>query len=133
MTQCYNLDVWFLEAQRRYQKLQEKVTKTIDDKEKKEKQCYLDELKTELELLDGLEGESLESFIDFVFTQFPPKHRKKAVKPVIKDGQEKKTLITLSALYHPDKVNEKEHGQKYKVLCEEIVKRINKRLGRYKC
>merc|ERR1712058_110731 len=44
----------------------------------------------------------------------------------------KKACIILSALYHPDKVKVDEHGEKYKVLCEEITKKINSRLGSLK-
>ena len=124
--------MWFIEAQNRYKQLQEKNTKTLDDKEKSERQAVLDELQTEISLLDALSDKQLQEVIDFLFDNFPPRHREKATKPKIIDGKEKKTLITLSALYHPDKINEKEHGLKYKVLCKEIVKRINQRLGHCK-
>ena len=124
--------MWFIEAQNRYKQLQEKNTKTLDDKEKSERQGVLDELQTEISLLDALRDKPLQVIIDFLFDNFPPKHRKKATKPKIIDGRQKDTLITLSALYHPDKINEKEHGLKYKVLCLEIVKRINQRLARCK-
>ena len=124
--------MWFIEAQNRYKQLQEKNTKTLDDKEKSERQAVLDELQTEISLLDALRDKPLQVIIDFLFDNFPPKHRKKATKPKIIDGRQKDTLITLSALYHPDKINEKEHGLKYKVLCLEIVMRINQRLARCK-
>ena len=122
---------WYKEANERYQRLQAKMTKTLDDKAMREKEEVIEELKDEIKKLDDSNGLSLRSFIDFLFEHFPPQHRKKVIKPTVMTGKEKQTCIKLSALYHPDKVKD-EHGQKYKVLCEEIVKRINNRLTAYK-
>ena len=131
LSQKYDDERWFKDANERYKKLQAKRTQSLDDNSLKEKQQILDELKEELKKLDEGKNLGLRLFIDFLFKNFPPKHRKKAVKPIVFVGKEKKVCTALSALYHPDKIKE-EHGQKYKVLCEEIVKRINQRLANYK-
>ena len=129
LTQSFPVDV---EAQKRYRDLQEKMTKSHDAEASEGKQIYLDQLKTELNLLERRKDECLESFVDFLFEEFPPKHKKRAVKPEVLGGDYNKVLITLSAFYHPDKVDAEVHGMKYKVLCEEIVKVINLKLGQYK-
>ena len=131
LTQGYDASFWFIEANDRFQKLQAKKTMALDDKAMRDKEEVLDELKEEIKKLDENKILPLKPFIDFLFNNFPPKHRKKAVKPTVLAGKEKKACIALSALYHPDKIKD-EHGQKYKVLCEEIVKRINQKLSEYK-
>ena len=112
-----------------YQELRSKKDKEIDEVVQKERGPILEELMSELELLQSSEDLGLTKFIDFLFDNFPVKHKKVAKKPEVVQGCEKKACIMLSALYHPDKVNVETHGDKYKVLCEEISKKINKRLG----
>ena len=103
-----------------------------DEKVKQTRGPILEELKEEIKKLDDCKGLPLAEFIDFLFENFPIKHKKVANKPKVVPGGEKKACIILSALYHPDKVKVATHGEKYKVMCEEIVKRVNFKLGGYK-
>ena len=80
--------------------------------------------------LDDSKTLSLPKFIDFLFDNFPVKHRI-VEKPIIVPGNEKRACIHLASLYHPDRVREM-YGSKYKVLCGEITKRINARLEEYR-
>ena len=129
VTQDYSKQLWFNEALTLYQELRSKKDKEIDEVVQKERGPILEELKNELELLQSSEAIGLAKFIDFLFENFPIKHKKVVKKPEVVEGCEKKACIMLSALYHPDKVNMETHGEKYKVMCEEISKKINKRLG----
>ena len=38
-----------------------------------------------------------------------------------------KTMLKLVTIYHSDKVDIGEHGEKYKVLCEQITMELTKR------
>ena len=90
-------------------------------------------LSHELNLLDKMEKLSLPEFIEFLFKNFPPNHKQNAKKPEMKDPsnatQKKRAYYVLCSYYHPDKVDSSEHGLKYKVLCEEISKRVNQWFG----
>ena len=44
----------------------------------------------------------------------------------------KRAYIKLSTYYHPDKIKVEEHGEKYKVLCEEFSKQVNSRYAKMK-
>merc|ERR1719188_116965 len=129
ITQDYSKQLWFNEALGLYHELRSKKDKEIEEVVQKERGPLLEELKTEMELLESSEGFGLTKFIDFLFEKFPIKHKKVVKKPEVVRGCEKKACIMLSALYHPDKVNMETHGEKYKVMCEEISKKINRRLG----
>ena len=84
-------------------------------------------------MLDRTADMSFQELIDFLFKTFPPKHRDNAKKPEVKDlnnaGQKKRAYYLLSSYYHPDKVDANKYGMKYKILCEEISKRINAKYG----
>ena len=101
--------------------------------EKRDLKEAMDELEKDgtIKKLNDASTLSLTQFVDFLFNNFPAKHKKKVEKPKVEPGKEKKVCIQLNNIYHPDKVKEM-YGQKYKVLCEEITKRINERLGQYK-
>ena len=85
-------------------------------------------------------------FINFLFERFPPsQHFASAKKPEVGKGSDKSVLkkayAKLSGYYHPDKVNtsrkykildEEVQGEKYKVLCEEIAKRVNNKYAELK-
>ena len=76
---------------------------------------------------------SLPELIEFLYNNFPVKHRKNVKRPELKDPsnrvEKRRVCNILASLYHPDKIQVNEHGLKYKVLCEEITKVINGRLG----
>ena len=66
-----------------------------------------------------------------LFATFPPQHKENCKVLVIDQrNTKKKVYIRLCTYYHPDKVDSSIHGEKYKVLCEEISKRVNARSAR---
>ena len=76
---------------------------------------------------------SFSELIEFLYNNFPVKHKKNCKRPELKDPsnrvEKRRVCFILASLYHPDKIQVNEHGLKYKVLCEEITKVINGRLG----
>ena len=44
----------------------------------------------------------------------------------------KRAFAKLLGYYHPDKVDTSIHGEKYRVLCEEIAKRVSARYAELK-
>ena len=106
------------------------VTWTSDEKEDLKK-----ELESELKELDAAERLNHEDFINFLFRKFPPKHHSNPKKPEVQSqnfATLKRALVKLTAYYHPDKVDPSLHGEKHKVLCEEIAKRVNSRYAKLK-
>ena len=107
------------------------MIKHKDDKRSKAEIVEL--LSNEIKLLEDSADLSLGELIEFLFQNFPPKHKQNPKKPKMRDsrnhGERKRAYYILCSLYHPDKVDASHHGQKYKVLCEEISKRINQRFG----
>ena len=87
-------------------------------------------------MLDSTVGQTFRELIEFLFKTFPPKHRENAKKPEVKDPtnarEKKRAYYILCTHYHPDKVDASKYGRKYKVLCEEISKRINEKFGAMK-
>ena len=134
----YTKEKSYKEAETRYKdiKRKEDQKKKEDEEGKKSRDEIVVDLGPELKKLDSAAGQSFQEFIEFLFKTFPPKHRENAKKPEIKDannsGQKKRAFYILCSYYHPDKVNASLYGKKYKILCEEISKRINEKCGAMK-
>jgi len=117
---------WYTEAEKLYKLLLEKLDKTEDGDISAGE--ILAQLTAEIKMLDSAAKLSFPELIDFIFKNFPPKHKQDAKKPEMKDPcKVKKAFYLVSICYHPDKVDVTKFGKKYKVLCEEIIKRINER------
>ena len=74
-------------------------------------------------------------FLKFIYEKYPPKHKsdaKLAEFDCDDDKELKKVFQKASIHYHPDKIDVEEHGKKYKVLCEEIGKCVNRMYERFK-
>ena len=78
------------------------------------------------------------SLVKFIYQNFPPKGKIRISDesiiqmPLLQrkndpDSKKKLKMLLLKVIqdYHPDKVNE-EHGEKWKTISEDIVKRVNK-------
>ena len=133
LVQGYVLERWFLEAQTLYQQLRIKLDKVDEEKVQSSRAKVMEELQTEMKQLKGAKNLLLDEFVNFLFENFPPKHKKNAQKPKVEDmcdpTKKKKVYITLCSYYHPDKIDATKFGTKYKVLCEEIAKVVNERYG----
>lgn len=92
------------------------------------------ELEKEIAKLDVAKKLSDEEFVKFLFANFPPKHKENAKMPEVSQTHQviKKAYIKLSTFYHPDKIDTEKYGEKYKVFCEEISKRVNSRYAQMK-
>ena len=93
------------------------------------KNALIEELKEELEMVDKSNGKlNNREFLNFVYSTFPPKHKKNRQVP--NSSFIKKDYMRMAKFYHPDKIDTIEQGDKYKILCEEISKRINGRFAK---
>jgi len=72
-----------------------------------------------------------------IYKEFPPKRKDQELKgkkqKTVPHDEVKKRLQKAILHYHPDKQDEKEHGMKWKVLCEEITKLFTRRYECFKC
>ena len=129
MGQKFTNEKWYREAQSCYQVLIEK----LDKSEENNKDEIREELAGQIKLLDRSAKLSFSELINFLFENFPPKHKPNVERPKMKDvnnpGQKKRAYYILCSYYHPDKIDANTHGMTYKVLCEEISKRVNERFG----
>ena len=133
LAQGYVLETWFLEAQDLYQHLRVKLDKVDEEKVQNSRAEIMEKLKPEMEKLAEAKNMLLDEFVNFLFENFPPKHKKNAKKPSVENmhdpAKKKKIYITLCSYYHPDKIDESKFGLKYKVMCEEVAKVVNERYG----
>ena len=129
----------FTEAKLNWGKLDDEEKETKKPNVEKDAQKSL--LKPELEELKKADGSmSDEGFVHFLFKTFPPNHKEnykvfntnRCLTLIVIDqrNSKKKVYIRLCTFYHPDKVDSSIHGEKYKVLVEEISKRVNARCAK---
>ena len=124
---------WYKECVMTLQRYQEEVRQRDEEEKRKVRVKYLEELKEELEDIKKNNTGAV-ALIKHVYTSYPPKSsswEKPSDDEMTKwDSLErgtkeyKKFLLKALAVFHPDKVDDKEHGMKWKVLSEEITKMI---------
>ena len=133
LSERYTDTLWFKEASALFQKIK-KEEETPESATEVKGDC-IKELESELKALDSAERLNDEGFINFLFSKFPPKHHSNPKKPDVQSqnfATLKRGYAKLSGYYHPDKVDTSVHGEKHKVLCEEIAKRVNSRYAQLK-
>ena len=133
LSERYTDTLWFKEASALFQKI--KKEEETPEAAREEKDDCMKELESELKALDSAERLNDDGFINFLFSKFPPKHHSNPKKPDVQSqnfATLKKAFAKLSGYYHPDKVDTSVHGEKHKVLCEEIAKRVNSRYAQLK-
>ena len=64
-----------------------------------------------------------EAFIEYVYTNHPPKDPSKKLNPKL---DVKKQMQKALSHYHPDKQNMQEHGPEWCLICEEVCKEITR-------
>eukprot|EP00090_Calanus_glacialis_P008129 TRINITY_DN16465_c0_g1_i1.p1 TRINITY_DN16465_c0_g1~~TRINITY_DN16465_c0_g1_i1.p1 ORF type:complete len:947 (-),score=231.07 TRINITY_DN16465_c0_g1_i1:110-2656(-) len=131
ITQQYTNTIWYKEASNIFQKLKQEE---VVEEPKKDRTAIMKELEKEIAKLDVAKKLSDEEFVKFLFANFPPKHKENAKMPEVSQTHQviKKAYIKLSTFYHPDKIDTEKYGEKYKVFCEEISKRVNSRYAQMK-
>ena len=104
---------------------------TIDEAiRQQEREMYLKELEAELkDINEANVGSEATGLLRHIYKTYPPKNPEHKLddKELNQRAKIKKALLTAIQHYHPDK-QDKEHGRKWAVLCEEITKLLN---GRY--
>ena len=133
LSERYTDTLWFKEASALFQKI--KKEEETPESPTEEKDDCMKELESELKALDSAERLNDEGFISFLFSKFPPKHHSNPKKPDVQSqnfATLKRAYAKLSGYYHPDKVDTSVHGEKHRVLCEEIAKRVNSRYAQLK-
>ena len=142
LTEAYTNTEFYKEANGLFQEI--KKSEEVPPSERK--MAFLTELEPHIKEIDAAAEKKnaadkcdYEGFINFLFERFPPsQHFPRAKKPEVGKGADKSALkkayAKLSGYYHPDKVITSRkykildvavQGEKYKVLCEEIAKRVN--------
>ncbi|WAQ94627.1 hypothetical protein MAR_007098 [Mya arenaria] len=111
---------------------QSETVQAEEERKAAEKKEVLKTLEKEIKLLDSKVDVSHDEFLKFVYNKFPPKDKsKKLVLPKQTESDRltkiKKTLQKAVVHYHPDSIDEKLEGQKWKVLSEEITKCLTRR------
>ncbi|XP_052812133.1 uncharacterized protein LOC128239523 isoform X2 [Mya arenaria] len=126
------LEDWFQEATTSLAEYQSETVQAEEERKAAEKKEVLKTLEKEIKLLDSKVDVSHDEFLKFVYNKFPPKDKsKKLVLPKQTESDRltkiKKTLQKAVVHYHPDSIDEKLEGQKWKVLSEEITKCLTRR------
>ncbi|KAK7108007.1 uncharacterized protein [Littorina saxatilis] len=127
-------DEWYEFARSTVEKYQQEQVKAEEDQHQKKRQEVLSLIKEELEVLNKKKNElgRLE-FLKFVYTTHPPKLTVDELEELpdwVEVQDLKKLFLKAVVHYHPDKVQEEEHGAKWKVLTEEITKLLT---AHYEC
>lgn len=121
---------WYKECATGLAEIQKHSVLEEEKRKDKERQETLKLLKKEMEELNKHTKDS-NDLLKFVYKKFPPKNP----KHVLAEGYEKnlkKALCHAIQHYHPDKIMVEEHGIKWKVLCEEITKRLTNKYESWK-
>ena len=133
LSERYTNTLWYKEASTLFQQI--KKTEDVPPTPSERRNTCLKELEPQIKELNAADSLDDESFINFLFKKFPPKHLPNPKKPELGSQNSsalKKAFGKLSGYYHPDKVDTSIHGEKHKVLCEEIGKIVNSRYARLK-
>lgn len=121
---------WYKECATGLAEIQKDSVLEEEKRKDEERQKIIKLLKKELEELNQHTQDS-NKLLKFVYKRFPPKNP----EHVLAEGYEnkmKKSLCKAIQHYHPDKINVKEYGIKWKVLCEEITKRLTNKYESWK-
>lgn len=128
------LEPWYKECTAALKRYQDEARARDEEQQQKSRAKFIEELTDELKDLKNHNLGAI-SLIKHLYLKYPHKlsswekpgeeDMKKWDSLVIPSKECKKLLTKALILYHPDKVDENEHGKKWKILCEEITKMLN--------
>jgi len=125
-------EAWYKVANETLMKYQMESYSHQERERQKERQKYLDELKTELKEISEAKKKWKDQggeFLMFIYEKFPPKVTCTIPKKEDVVGKEmtslKKLFQKAVIYYHPDKQDVERFGMKWKVLSEEITKDLS--------
>ena len=135
------LHQWYKDCTVALKRYQDEARERDEEERQKARAKFIEELADELKDLKDHNSGAI-SFIKHLYLNYPPKlsswekpgeeDMKKWDSLVIRSKQYKKLLMKVLTFYHPDKVDENEHGKKWKIFCEEITKLLNLHFERTK-
>lgn len=124
---------WYKDCTAALKRYQDEARERDEQEKQKARAKFMEELSTELEDLRSRKSSAI-SFIKHLYLNYPPKtpswkkpsdDEMKKWKSMDKKSKDYKKVLTKAlGVYHPDKVDEKVYGMKWKVLCEEITKML---------
>eukprot|EP00794_Sanderia_malayensis_P003083 gene3083-3548_t len=129
-------EAWFKESTETLAAFQKEQVEQEDQKWNEERQKYIDELKDVLKELKEKAAMSDVEFLKLLYKKHPPIKKGHVLPkdlPDVTDGYPKfsdglkKILRNAIIHYHPDRCDTKQHGEKRKVLNEEITKLLTKK------
>jgi len=125
---------WYKDCITTLKKYQDEARQKDEEEQQKARAAFLEELSEELADIRSHKARAAD-LIKHVYSNYPPKHpcwQKPSDEDMKKWGEMeldsrdyKKLLLKALGFYHPDKVDEKIHGMKWKILCGEITKMLN--------
>lgn len=126
-----NEEKWFKDASSIIDAYQQEQKRKERQEWEKNRKKYVIELGPQLDVLDKkFSNLSIQKSLVWLYTAHPPTHCTAKFKVDIKGISSapgdslKKLLAKAIVFYHPDKIDVVEHGMKYKVWSEEVVKNL---------
>ncbi|XP_013390038.1 uncharacterized protein LOC106158541 [Lingula anatina] len=130
----FHSEDWYVECTSALQRYQKEQVEREEDVWQKKREKYLEKLSEDLKKLKESANGLPESYLRFIYKTFPPKGENKKLDEEALDSGEhdsiKKVLLKAIQHYHPDR--QKEHGEQWVVLCEEITKYLTAKYETFK-
>ncbi|CAI5461582.1 unnamed protein product [Closterium sp. Yama58-4] len=116
------LSTWYSASVRAINRHQAKVRRQEERRREQEREPLLAKMKPELETLSKMNESGWKQLLTHVYSKYLPKNENHKC-PSLNVDDAKASLRTAILHYHPDKNSE--HGDRWKILCEEITKCLN--------
>jgi len=124
-------ETWFRICAEALQRYQQESLVEEEERRQEQRKGYLKELEKEISDLNQANvGSDSKDFLKHIYATYPPKNSNCSLDL---SQYPKKLLLKAILHYHPDKQDREVHGEKWAVLCEEIVKLLTPRYELYKC
>lgn len=133
----FNSEGWFKDCAEILERYQKETVAAEEEKWNKEREEIVKGLEKEMKGIEKADEKDSQEFLRYVYRVFPPKKKEHKLEGGLKKkgfhvehDKLKKILQKAVIHYHPDKVDMEKHGKVWKVLSEEITKRLTRR---YEC
>lgn len=130
----FTSEKWYQDCTEALERYQRETVQQEEDAWSKEKNEILVELKEEISKLEELSDDA-EDLLKHIYKVHPPKNTNHKLNESLLSGENrnvKKALRDGLLHYHPDRLQAKDLGKKWIVLCEEITKYLNRKYEVYK-
>ncbi|CAI5500459.1 unnamed protein product [Closterium sp. Naga37s-1] len=118
------LSTWYCASVKAIDRHQAKVRRQEEQQREQERGPLLAKMKPELETLSKMSESGWKQLLTHIYSKYPPKSGNGNLTcPSLNADDAKASLRTAILHYHPDKNGE--HGDRWKILCEEITKCLN--------